>query len=141
MELLRPKERVTKTITGSILALEVNHSFTCINYKNRIYNEADSLILKCRSCKLSMRRQNASCNVTGNIIIMGEDGENAGKFYCLSTVFNSLFLSLSNTPGYSIEEKDISKLSSDMVEETLLVIEKLSFVVSMEDRCCVSISL
>lgn len=72
---------------------------------------------------------------------MGEDGENAGKFYCLSTVFNSLFLSLSNTPGYSIEEKDISKLSSDMVEETLLVIEKLSFVVSMEDRCCVSISL
>lgn len=49
-------------------------------------------------------------------------------------VLDSLFCSLANADLYNIAEKEAAKLSSEMITETLLRIEKVSFSVSTDEK-------
>ena len=69
-------------------------------------------------------------------MIKDEKGENMGKFFCLS----DLFQAIASAPGFNID-KNIDNLSANIMEETLLNVSSLSFQVIMDDKIVKSIDL
>ena len=135
-EELKPKEKELEAINGKLLAIDVNKFYICINRKGRIRNDdaADnSEFMKCSSGSLSMLKESMSSTVSANVVIM-QGAENIGRFYCSHAALNAMFESISTTDGYSIVETDVRKLSCQMIEETLLLIENITFKVCNEDK-------
>lgn len=81
-----------------------------------------------------------NCSTTANLIIKTEDWKNVGRYYCPHTITQDFFVKLSNTNGYNID-KDVSKLSADIMEETLLNIPRMTFQVFEEDKIIQSIDI
>jgi hypothetical protein len=71
---------------------------------------------------------------TNLVIIIDENNENLGRFHCSGAVLNAMFESLKGTKHYSIVESDVSKLSRKLISQTLLLAEKVSFKLSLEEN-------
>ena len=70
--------------------------------------------------------------MTANLVIQQEDGS-PDRFHCPMNTLKSVLLSLDNTEGYAIQEKNITKLSVDIIVELFLQIEKISFEITQEE--------
>ena len=92
------------------------------------------------NCNLKTKKSDMNCSTTANLIIKAEDGKNVGRYYCPHTITQDFFVKLSNTNGYNID-KDVSKLSADIMEETLLNIPRMTFQVFEEDKIIQSIDI
>ena len=68
------------------------------------------------------------------IIIVDENGENLGCFYCSKECLSDMFASVAEIDGYNIQQKDPSQLSKKMIIETLLLVDKISFKLFREDK-------
>ena len=137
---LKANEKVDESITGSILAVDVNRSYTCINSNGRIEDVPDNAVLECSNCRFRVKKDGILCNTVANMVLREENGETVGRFYCPYAVLNSLFSTLSTTQGFNIDETDIAKLSTDMMEETLLNLDT-SFQVLMDKKLIKSVGL
>lgn len=138
---LVPKETESEVISGKILATDVIKVYVCINCKSKIsdYDKEDEF-LKCHSCKLTMLKQRMSLVVSANIVIE-QDSESTGLFCSSGHVLSDMFMPISETKNYKINETDVTKLSKKMISETLLWIEQISFKVSKEERAVVSMNV
>ena len=138
---LAPKETESEDVSGKILAIDVNKVFVCVNCNSKIsdYDEEDEF-LKCRSCKLTMLKSRMSSAVSANIVIE-QGGESIGWFFCSGNVLNEMFISISETKNYKINETDVTKLSKKMISETLLLINQVTFKVSKEEKVVVSMNV
>lgn len=138
---LVPKETESEVISGKILATDVIKVYVCINCKSKIsdYDKEDEF-LKCHSCKLTMLKQRMSLVVSANIVIE-QDSESIGLFCSSGHVLSDMFMPISETKNYKINETDATKLSKKMISETLLWIEQISFKVSKEERAVVSMNV
>ena len=131
------------SLTGKIIGAEVTRSSICINCKYRMCEQTDSgAVVKCSSCNVSMLKQNMSAHVMTSVIITNQStGECAGRYLCPTKVFDSLFSNLATTVLYNITEKEVAKLSSEMITETLLRLEKVRFTVSRQERIVQSMEI
>ena len=85
--------------------------YVCVNCNAKTPdNDEEDEFLKCRSCKLTMLKHRMSSAVFANIVIE-QDGESIGRFYCSGNVLNEMFISISETKNYKINETDTAKLS------------------------------
>ena len=139
-EELKPREKSVKSLTGTVFAADVRKSFICINCKSKIADIAEKIALKCSNCNLKMRKTDMMCSSTANVIIKTEDSENGGRYYCPHAVIQDIFAKISSADGYTID-KDVSKLSGDVMEDTLLNVPKLTFIVFSEEKVVKSIEL
>jgi len=133
---MKPKEKQLEAINGKILAIEANKLYICINCKGRIRNDDapdSSEFMKCSSCSLKMIKASMSSTVSANIVIM-QGEENIGRFYCSHAALNAMFESISTTDGYSIVETNVTKLTCQMIEETLLLIKNITFKLCKQDK-------
>ena len=73
-------------------------------------------------------------SVTATVLIVDENGENKGRFYCSAPVLNGMFTSVKETQHYNIEDTDASQLSRKMIVETLLQVKKVDFRLSIDDK-------
>ena len=107
----------------------------CINCKYRSDDPNDSgALLKCSSCNLSMLKQNMLTQIKTNMFIIRETGESAERYLCPMKVLDSLFDKLSTVKVCNIADKEVAKLPLQMIIETLLRLEKVSFVVSSNEK-------
>ena len=74
------------------------------------------------------------------MIIKNDDGENAGRYYCPYSAMQDLFQKISSADVYTID-KNVSKLSADVMEDSLLNVLKLTFDVLSEEKVMKSIEL
>lgn len=139
-EELKPREKSKKSINGTVFAADVRKSFICINCKSKIGDIDEKSALKCPNCNLKMRKTDMICSSTANIIIRNENGENAGRYYCPHSAMQYIFQKISSADGYTID-KDVSKLSADVMEDTLLNVPKLAFDVLCEEKVIKAIEL
>lgn len=130
-EELKPREKSKKSITGTVFAADVRQSFICINCKSKIGDIDEKSALKCLNCNLKMRKSDMICSRTENVIIKNKDGENVGRYYCPHSVMQDLFQKISSADGYTVD-KDVLKLSADVMEDTLLDVPMLTFDVLSE---------
>ena len=103
-------------------------------------NDEEDEFLKCRSCKLTMLKHRMSSAVFANIVVE-QDGENIGRFYCSENVLNDMFISLSETKNCKINETDVTKLSKKMIRETLFLLNQVTFEVSKEEKVVISMNV
>ena len=115
-------------------------SFICINCKSKTSDIDEKSALKCVNCNLKMRKSDMICNSTANLIIKNENGENAGRYNCPHSAMQDIFHKISSADGYTID-KDVSKLSADVMEDTLLNVPKLTFDVLSEEKVIKGIEL
>ena len=87
-----------------------------------------------------MLKQRMSSVVSANIVIE-QDSESIGLFCSSGHVLSDMFMPISETKNYKINETDVTKLSKKMISETLLWIEQISFKVSKEERAVVSMNV
>ena len=80
------------------------------------------------------------CSSTANVIIKNEDGENGARYYCPHSAMQDLFQKISSADGYTID-KDVSKLSADVMEDTLVNVPKVTFDVLSEEKVIKSINI
>ena len=73
---LKPNEKAKKSITGTILAVEVKKIYICINCKSKIPDAPDTAIVKCPNCNLKIKKCELISTTTANIMIKEENGEN-----------------------------------------------------------------
>ena len=71
---------------------------------------------------------------------MHEHSENAECYYCPHSALQDLFQKISSADGYAID-KDVSKMSADVMKDTLLNVPKLTFDVLSEEKVIKSIEL
>ena len=57
---------------------------------------------------------------TASNIVIKDDGNNIGRFYCPNAVMQSFFATLSDMQLFSIEEAALAELSVEMIEEIML---------------------
>ena len=139
-EELKPREKSKKSITGTVFAADVRKSFICINCKSKISDIDEKSALRCVNCNLKMQKSDMICSSTANLIIKNENGENAGRYYCPHSAMQDIFHKISSVDGYTID-KDVSKLSADVMEDTLLNVPKLTFDVLSEEKVVKGIEL
>ena len=139
-EELKPREKSKKSITGTVFAADVRKSFICINCKSKISDIDEKSALRCVNCNLKMRKSDMICSSTANLIIKNENGENAGRYNCPHSAMQDIFHKISSADGYTID-KDVSKLSADVMEDTLLNVPKLTFNVLSEEKVIKGIEL
>ncbi|KAL9951087.1 hypothetical protein ACROYT_G043683 [Oculina patagonica] len=136
-ENLKPKQKEIDAINGRIAGIDANKLYFCLNCKGRIPcddSAADnSDFLKCPSCHLTMLKNSMSSTVSANVNVI-QGAESIGRFYCSPGALSAMFQSISKTDGYNIEEADPNKLSCDMIEKTLLLIDKVAFKISKQDK-------
>lgn len=87
-----------------------------------------------------MLKHRMSSAVFANIV-MEQDGENIGRFYCSENVLNDRFISLSETKNCKINETDVTKLSKKMIRETLFLLNQVTFEVSKEEKVVISMNV
>ena len=139
-EELKPREKTKKCITGTVFAADVRKSFICINCKSKIGVSDEKSGLKFLNCNRKMQKSDMICSSTTNVIIKNENGENAGCYYCPHSVMQDIFQKISSVDSYTID-KDVSKLSADVMEDTLLNVPKLRFDVLCEEKVIKAIEL
>ena len=83
-------------------------------------------------CRQIMLRENLNASTTANLTI-SQEGQNIDRFFCSGNVLNSLLESLPSTENYNIEQS-ANKLSRKMITQTLLLLKKVSFQLSREDK-------
>lgn len=115
-------------------------AFICINCKSKIGDIDEKSALKCLNCNLKMQKSDMICSSTANVIIKNEHSENAGRYYCPHSALQDLFQKISCVDGYAID-KDVSKLSADVMKDALLNVPKLTFDVLSEEKAIKSIEL
>lgn len=81
-----------------------------------------------------------ACSTTANIVIKAENGENVGRYYCPHTAMQELFKTISSANGYNID-KNVSNLSANLMEDTLLNVNKMTFHVLDEQKLIKCIDL
>ena len=70
-----------------------------------------------------------------------QDGESIGRFHCSGNVLNKMFIFISETKNYKINETDVTKLSKNIISETLLVINQVTFKVLKEEKVVISMNV
>lgn len=71
--------------------------------------------------------------------IKNDKGENAGQYYCPHPVaMQGIFRKISSADSYTIDN-DVSKLSANVMEETLLNVPKFAFDVLNQEKVIKSI--
>ena len=138
-----PKQKATQDVTGRIVAVDLTKSLLCMNCKSRLAttSESDSEFPDCSGCKLRMLKENLDSTVSGSVIIVDENGENLGRFYCQENVLNVMFQSVAETENYNISESNVTQLSCNMITDTLLLIEKVSFKILATDKLVVKMKV
>ena len=137
---LKPSEKVTTPITGTVLAVDIKKTYICVNCKSKIPDDPDKGFVKCPKCNLTIKKGELLSNTTGVMMIKDEDGQNMGRFFCQHAVLSSLFETIANAPGFSID-KNIDNLSSNTMELTLLNASKLLFQVITNEKIVKSITI
>ena len=142
-EQLMPKEKTQQDVTGRIVAVDVTKSLLCMNCKSRLATtgESDGEFADCSGCKLRMLKENLDSTVSGSVIIVDENGENLGRFYCQENVLNVMFQSVAATENYNISESNVTQLSRNMFTDTLLLIKKVSFKILATDKLVVEMKV
>lgn len=136
VEHLAPQKKEYDEIKGRNLGIDVNKQYVCMNCNTRMGQdeEDDDKIVQCSSCNVSMLKQTLLHNVTAYMIIADETGENLGRYFCSGETLNSMFTSIASIDEYHIEETNAKNLSKKMIVQTLLLIPKVSFKISREDK-------
>ena len=136
VEHLKPNNKNHELVVGKILSIDVQKSYICLNCKSKINGvedaDEDSQFTECNTCRQIMLRENLNASTTANLTI-SQEGQNIGRFFCSGNVLNSLLQSLSSTENYNIEQS-ATKLSRKMITQTLLLLKKVSFQLSKEDK-------
>lgn len=133
-EQLATDEKSSETLTGRILALSIKRLYTCVNCKCKIADIPGKTVFKCSKCELAIRKADMPSSTTSSVVIEDDAGNNIGRFYCPDNAMRSFFTKLAEMQVYSIEKADITELSVEMMEETLLNLQKLKFEIYMTDK-------
>ena len=91
-------------------------------------------------CKQMMLKARMPTCATGTVVI-DNNGENLGRFFCSGSVLEGMFKSISDQKDYVMTETDVNKLSEDMICETLLMLEQVTFEVSLAKKVVLSMSV
>ena len=143
-EELKPKQKQTENVSGRIVGVDVGMAFVCINSKckARIQDPDDGDdFIDCSSCNNSMLKEFLKRAVTANIILVDQNGENLGQYFCSSAVLNGMFESIKKAEHYNIKETDVSKLPRKLVKQTLLLVKKGSFELDVEQSLVLSLQM
>ena len=132
-EQMATNEKSCETIAGRILAVSIKRLYTCVNCKCKMADNGKT-VLKCSKCKWAIRKADMASCMTSSVVIEDDQGNNIGRFYCPHNAMQSFFTKLADLQVYSIEKADISELSVEMMEETLLNFQKLKFEIYMTDK-------
>jgi hypothetical protein len=130
---LKPKEKECSNLTGRVLGVDVSFTLVCVNCRSRI-TDSDDQFVNCGSCKTTFLKEFVKKTVSANVMVIDENNENKGRFYCSNSVLNSMFESIKATKNYNIEETDAAKLSRKMIVETLLLVKKVLFEVVSDEK-------
>jgi hypothetical protein len=134
-EELKLKAKQTNDVNGRIIGVDVVFSLVCIGCKSRnVKPDDEDQFIQCLSCNTSMLKEFLKPTVNANLVIINENGKNLGKFHCSGTVLNAMFESVKGTEHYSIDESDVTKLSRKLISQTLLLVKKVSFKLSLEEK-------
>lgn len=71
---------------------------------------------------------------TASNIVIKDDGDNIGRFYCPNAVMQSFFAKLSDMQLFSIEEVALAELSVEMMEEIMLNLKNVKIEIVAEDN-------
>ena len=71
---------------------------------------------------------------TASNIVIKDDGNNIGRFYCLNAVMQSFFAKLSDMQLFSIEEAALAELSVEMKEEIMLTLKNVKIEIVAEEN-------
>lgn len=71
---------------------------------------------------------------TASNIVIKDDGNNIGRFYCPNAVMQSFFATLSDMQLFSIEEAALAELSVEMIEEIMLNLKNVKIEIVAEDN-------
>lgn len=71
---------------------------------------------------------------TASNIVIKDDGNNIGRFYCPNAVMQSFFAKLSDMQFFSIEEAALAELSVEMMEEIMLNSKNVKIEIVAEDN-------
>lgn len=71
---------------------------------------------------------------TASNIVIKDDGNNIGRFYCPNAVMQSFFAKLSDMQLFSIEEAALAELSVEMKEEIMLTLKNVKIEIVAEDN-------
>ena len=74
-------------------------------------------------------------------MIKDEKGENMGRFFCPHAVPSDLFQAIAGAPGRFNIDKNIENLSANIMEETLLNVDNLTFQVITNGKIVKSLEL
>ena len=136
VEHLKPNNKNHELEVGKILSIDVQKSYIYLNCKSKINGiedtDEDSQFTEYNTCRQIMLRENLNASTTANLTI-SQEGQNIGRFFCSGNVLNSPLESLSTTENYNIEQS-ATKLSRKMITQTLLLLKKVSFQLSKEDK-------
>ena len=130
-EALKLKPKSTNHFVGIILGVDVTRSFICVNCKLRIKEEnvGAGAVVKCGLCNINMLKLTTKALVTASLLVGTDSGEHAGRYLCPMEALTSFFQECEN-----ITEKDVSKLSADLITETLLLVGTVEFRVLAEKK-------
>lgn len=71
---------------------------------------------------------------TASNIVIKDDGNNIGRFYCPNAVMQSFFAKLSDMQLFSIEEAALAELSVEMKEEIMLTLKNVKIEIVAEEN-------
>lgn len=142
IDALEPKTSENECFVGKVIAAEVTRTLACVSCKFRADEENSAqVVVKCPACKISMLKQTMTTHINTTVIITKATGECVGRFICPMKVLESLFTNLAANADYNIAETQVSKLSSDMITETILRLENVQFSTLKDEKVVQSIDL
>ena len=122
-----------RQLEGEILCAEATHSLVCCNCNSHMQVPAGKEFVKCSSCGVTCLKRKLSTYITAKLMVEDADG-NWQRYHCPMAVLRSFFSLLATSEGSGIKESDVTKLSDDMIAETLLQCGKIKFEVNEEDK-------
>ncbi|XP_048589888.1 uncharacterized protein LOC116614659 [Nematostella vectensis] len=134
-ESFKPKEKVTKDVNGSIVAVDARKQSVCINCKNKISDTPEgSTVARCNYCKLMMKTSKMDAVINAHLVISGEDGEIIGRYRASSNVLKAFMDNIAGLENYHIAAKNFQELSKNLIPETLLCLDKVFFKLDDEGK-------
>ena len=142
VEALMPTKSEIESFIGEAIAAEVTRTFGCLNCKFRTDEQScGGAVVKCSSCNVSMLKQNMPTHVNTNIIVTKATGECVERLMCPMKVLDSLFSKLAADGNYNISEKQVGKLSSELITETILRLDNVLFSTLKDEKVIQSMDL
>ena len=124
----------SESVVGRILAISIKEVVHLHKCTSKIVDIPGQSVFKCLKCALAIKKADVATTTASNIVIIDDDGNNIGRFYCPNVVMQSFFAKLSDMQLFSIEEADMAELSVEMMEEIMLNLKNVKIEIVAEDN-------